>query len=454
MRQEGQSATPLMAQTPVEMSSLPFQRYAFSFDGKGSFQAKEWGIREPESADEFTWYHIEIPRSCPTLSAAAKGLIEHLYPALKLQDITTLVSNGPFCGILGGALVFRINSAGPMDSDFTFRIAAYVSSNMVVSVALGNIPRLQFSRLAAQSFLTSIPSIKVVSERPSAGSVVINDQLLEDLLRKNHPEDADNPIPTNVAELLVHIIDTHVDQLQDIIVEVEMRLDVIERDMDGGSAGREVVKKRSLLERRTFPKMHLDLQRLLQAIAHGEVVFPKMKDKVAAKKWCRPEDMAALDNILGRLRRNKENVGFLASRIAALQAGLDQWQSEQINRKLYYLSFLSMVFLPLSVITGVFGMNVAGVPWVPQTTADPRLLAGFFNVMVICTGVAAFMLLAFLTPPLYRRVVKWHRALPPNRQLHARALRLQRYLGISQLPAWLQLSPPPQQQHEDPEHGY
>ena len=45
-------------------------------------------------------------------------------------------------------------------------------------------------------------------------------------------------------------------------------------------------------------------------------------------------------------------MGFLATRVAVLKAGLDQWQSEQINRKLYYLSILSMIFLPLNLITG------------------------------------------------------------------------------------------------------
>ena len=80
--------------------------------------------------------------------------------------------------------------------------------------------------------------------------------------------------------------------------------------------------------------------------------MPKVKQKILSRKWSASDDLAALDGIMSRLRRSKENVGFLANRINALQASLDQWQAEQINRKLYYLSFLSMVFLPLSVITG------------------------------------------------------------------------------------------------------
>ncbi|KAF5767338.1 putative Mg2+ transporter protein, CorA-like/Zinc transport protein ZntB [Helianthus annuus] len=61
---------------------------------------------------------------------------------------------------------------------------------------------------------------------------------------------------------------------------------------------------------------------------------------------------SSLEELIGRLRRLKENVGFISNRVTAVQAGLDSWQAEQINRKLYCLSFLSIIFLPLSIITG------------------------------------------------------------------------------------------------------
>ncbi len=110
--------------------------------------------------------------------------------------------------------------------------------------------------------------------------------------------------------------------------------------------------KKQMLDDRRFPKMHLDLQKLLQVIAHGDQVFPRVKDKCAGKAWCTSEDLAALEVLVARLRKLKENVGFIANRITAIQAGLDSWQAEQINRKLYYLSFLSVIFLPLSIVTG------------------------------------------------------------------------------------------------------
>eukprot|EP00271_Cylindrocystis_brebissonii_P012907 TRINITY_DN32415_c0_g1_i1.p1 TRINITY_DN32415_c0_g1~~TRINITY_DN32415_c0_g1_i1.p1 ORF type:complete len:505 (-),score=55.83 TRINITY_DN32415_c0_g1_i1:567-2081(-) len=409
----------------IDAVKFPFTllRYAYCFDGKGSFYSKEWDLSLPDKPGTFSWYHIEIPRTCKSLSAGAMAIIEYLYPHLSIQEITTLVSNGPFCGTLFGSLVFRINSAGPLQSEYTLRIAARVTETSVISVSLGRIPRLEFARTIAKSsgFFSEVPNqfallgvIEPVggSKRRNAeaedqslispglaegGSFVVNEELLEDLLRRNHPQDADNPIPISVAQLLVHIIDTFVDQLQDMVVDVEMRLDELERSLDGSGDAH----KRQFVQKRIFPLMHLDLQRILQAVAHGEVVFPKVKDKVSGKKLCSTEDLTALETMMSRLRRNKENVGFLATRITALQASLDQWQADQINKKLYYLSFLSMVFLPISTITGLFGMNVGGVPWVPQTTTDAKDLGGFMYVMYICFAIIIFMLVAFAASPLY-----------------------------------------------------
>lgn len=87
-------------------------------------------------------------------------------------------------------------------------------------------------------------------------------------------------------------------------------------------------------------------------ISYGEQVFPRVKERCSSKPWFSSDDINALEELTGRLRRLKENVGFITNRVTAIQAGLDSWQAEQINRKLYYLSFLSIALLPLSIITG------------------------------------------------------------------------------------------------------
>lgn len=400
--------TESFSHTDIVEGTYPFRllsvrRKAYIFDGEGNFYNKEWDLSEGRGK-EFCWYHVELPKGNLNLSQSAQHLINVLCPPLKLQDILSLISNGPFCGHVDGALVFRANSPGPASSKFTFKIAARVTENSVITVSLGRVPRLGFSR-TNESLLSEIPAVESSNygrdEANETHRIVIREHVLDFLLTMNHSEGADNPVPHSVSNLVVHIVDTHVDQLQDVVTNFEIELDAVEFELDRGGFA---LKKQMLADRR-FPKMHLDLQRLLQVIAHGEQVFPTVKEKCSSKDWFASEDINGLEELIGRLRRLKESVGFIANRVTAIQAGLDSWQSEQINRKLYYLSFLSIIFLPLSIITGVFGMNVGGVPWTGQHS--PELKDGFNNVMLICLATLVFALLCFLFPSLYSRVMTW-----------------------------------------------
>ncbi|KAI9121038.1 hypothetical protein K1719_008071 [Acacia pycnantha] len=389
------------------------KKTAYIFDGSGNFFNKEWDLadlhqnrkRESKLVDgrgnEFSWYHVELPKENQKMSQSAQDLIGVLCPPLKLQDILSLVSNGPFCAHVDGALVFRVNSPGPPTSDFTFKIAARVTENSVITVSLGRVPRLGFSRMG-ESLLSEIPTVESSphfgDQQKQGNGIVIKEHVLEFLLTMNHSEEADNPVPRSVSNLVVHIIDTHVDQLQDLVTKLEMELDSVEFALDKGG----FALKKQMLDDRRFPKLHLNLQRLLQVISHGEQVFLRVREKCCLKPWFANEDINSLEELIGRLKRLKENVGFIVNRVTAIQAGLDSWQSEQINRKLYYLSFLSIIFLPLSIITGVFGMNVGGVPWTGQN--NPKLKDGFRNVILLCVVMLLFVLLCFLFPAMYTRI--------------------------------------------------
>uniref|UniRef100_A0A3B6TS74 Magnesium transporter n=1 Tax=Triticum aestivum TaxID=4565 RepID=A0A3B6TS74_WHEAT len=375
---------------PLASGAVP--RHALEFDGEGRYLDATWDLptspkTSPSSAaGAFTWHHVELPRLLTGGAAAkplhhAQALIELLCPPLTLQEILALVGNGPHCGGVadggGGALVLRVSAPGPLGSAFAIRLAARVTESSVVTVSVGAVPRLAFGTTQA-SLLSEVPlgvAASLAEEghgggRAVEGGVVIDERLLESLLAMNHADGA------------------HTDN-------IELHID------KGGHFMRKL-----LLDGRRFPKMHLDLQRLLQVVSHGEQVFPRVKDRCASKSWFATEDIAALEDLIGRLRRLKENLGFITNRVTTLQASLDSWQSEQINKSLYYLSFLSIVFLPLSIVTGVFGMNVGGVPWTEQNK-NPANLDGFANVMLICAVILLLLLLCFLFPSLYSHVSAW-----------------------------------------------
>ena len=60
---------------------------------------------------------------------------------------------------------------------------------------------------------------------------------------------------------------------------------------------------------------------------------------------------------------------------------------EKMNRNVYYLTLLSGLFLPLTLITGFFGMNTGGLLW----TADPQ---GTWKVI----GISIVLELLFFLP--------------------------------------------------------
>ncbi|MCO5577283.1 hypothetical protein L7F22_031110 [Adiantum nelumboides] len=336
-------------------SSMSLKRMAYIFDGQGNFHSKPWdleawqGQQHEDGNTSFSWYHVELPRSYTTLASAAQYLILTLCPPLKLQDILALASNGPFCGIVEGAIIFRANSSGPTTSQYTQKLAGRVTQNIVISVTLGRITRLEFSTLSNGSFLSEVPRLANAtrSESSEHGGFVIQEHVLEFYLLRNHLEDVNHRIPSCVSSLVVHVIETYIDHLQDLLTRLELDLDESEFELDRGG----YLVKQQRLEDRLFPSMQLRLQRLLQVFSHGEQILPRLNEKLASQQWAALEDMVAMQALVYRLQKQKENTGFLATRINALQAGLDSWQSEQINKKLYYLSFSSILFLPLSIVT-------------------------------------------------------------------------------------------------------
>jgi len=62
---------------------------------------------------------------------------------------------------------------------------------------------------------------------------------------------------------------------------------------------------------------------------------------------------------------------------------------ERMNRNMYWLTILSAIFLPLTLVTGFFGMNTGGLPY----TEDP---AGTAKVVWISLILEGLFLVAFL----------------------------------------------------------
>ena len=82
----------------------------------------------------------------------------------------------------------------------------------------------------------------------------------------------------------------------------------------------------------------------------------------------------------------------LQERAKLLQEELAARVTEDAGSKLNVLTALTAVFLPMTLITGIFGMNVAGLPG----TAESATADAFWWTMLLIVAVGAVTLACFL----------------------------------------------------------
>ncbi len=106
-----------------------------------------------------------------------------------------------------------------------------------------------------------------------------------------------------------------------------------------------------------------------------------------------------VDDRLERLKGQREHCG-------ALQEALADLQSQRMNNALYLLSLYTALFLPMGVLTGLLGINLAGIP-------GEKSPWGFWIVclLLVLFGAAGYWVFRKLglTQPIARKGRKRHR---------------------------------------------
>lgn len=100
------------------------------------------------------------------------------------------------------------------------------------------------------------------------------------------------------------------------------------------------------------------------------------------------EQLFELRELSDRMTRYVEDLDLTKERAMVQQDELRNRIAEQQGMRMYVLSLVTAIFLPLSFLTGVFGMNVAGLPGLENPSA--------FGILASCMGVLALLLLAVM----------------------------------------------------------
>jgi zinc transporter len=99
-------------------------------------------------------------------------------------------------------------------------------------------------------------------------------------------------------------------------------------------------------------------------------------------RWLAEDDRLHIREAADRFARMAEELEAVRERSALLHEQLTDLRAEEIDRRGLLISIVAFIFLPLTFITGLLGMNVEGIPYAKAPWA-------FWGVVVFCVVVGA-----------------------------------------------------------------
>jgi zinc transporter len=99
------------------------------------------------------------------------------------------------------------------------------------------------------------------------------------------------------------------------------------------------------------------------------------------------QDQMHLREEADRIVRYVEDLDAARERATVTQEELSNRISEQMNARMYVLSVVAAIFLPLGFLTGLFGVNVGGIPMAD----DPRGFLEMVLVLLLMTGLQVML---------------------------------------------------------------
>jgi zinc transporter len=180
------------------------------------------------------------------------------------------------------------------------------------------------------------------------------------------------------AELLSHLLRDQADVLLDIVRQTTARVDSIEDNL---------LKRRIAVRREELGSLRRLLVRLQRLLAPEPAALFRLLNRPPT--WVGPGDLQDLRQGAEEFSTVVADSVALVERIKLIQEELGAVVSEQTNRILFLLTFVTVLALPVNLIAGLFGMNVAGIP----LHTNPHGFAVIVILAVSLTGAVGYLAL-------------------------------------------------------------
>jgi zinc transporter len=183
--------------------------------------------------------------------------------------------------------------------------------------------------------------------------------------------------PVDVGDFIAMLADRLTSRMGSVVADVDDQVDQLQEQVLETERG----------------QLRIELTRLRREIIVLRRYLAPQRDALARLtqlklEWLGTDDMLRVREEADRVTRYVEDLDAARERAAVTQEELNNRLSEQLNSRMYVLSIVAAVFLPLGFLTGLLGINVGGIPFAENPW-------GFLAVVVALLGVVALELLVF-----------------------------------------------------------
>ena len=154
------------------------------------------------------------------------------------------------------------------------------------------------------------------------------------------------------SEFLVELTYRMIDRMDSVIDKIEDRADFLEENIiesEHNTAFRTEILK--IRRESIILKRYLTPQK--------EALVKLYNEKLS---WIDDYQKIELRETTDQLIRHIEELDTIRDKVILFQEELVNSLTEQMNKKMYILAILSAIFLPLTFLTGLLGINVGGIP--------------------------------------------------------------------------------------------
>lgn len=186
-----------------------------------------------------------------------------------------------------------------------------------------------------------------------------------------------NSGPTSPGEFITEICQNLSLRMSEPLLAIDDRIDELEENLE------ETESHQAKTEISSLRRKIITIRRYLYPQREALINLASLK-----AIWLLENEKMKIREVADRITRYIEDLDSGKDRTSVIRDELDLTAKEHMNKIMYVFSIITVVFLPLSLITGLLGINVGGIPG-----AENKL--GFYFVcffLVIILGLQLWIL--------------------------------------------------------------